>query len=210
MAKIYFYDITSFKEYEIDLDKDIFEQILEIRKNSLDPNRFFLKYMSKSDIRSYDFSTMDDVYRFSDMQSMQVKGMAGCNLSEESLEKGARYSGIKISDPKKIIKGQFGVRDHVVTYNPLLPYFYEERDLIKFARDGYFSSIDFEELAINQIEHGKEFLVQTRRTASLQELIDNNYNEYISEVVSKEEMMEYATDPGKGEKILLRNLQKPR
>ncbi len=32
VAKIYFYDITSFKEYEIDLDKDVFEQILEIRK----------------------------------------------------------------------------------------------------------------------------------------------------------------------------------
>ena len=61
----------------------------------------------------------------------------------DMLQKDIRYAGIKISDPSRNILGQFDIRNHVMTYSPISPYFFEERDLCKFARDDYFTTFSF-------------------------------------------------------------------
>lgn len=48
MEKIYYYGITKFDEYEIDANKDIFEQILNIKKDTSNPYIFYLRYINST------------------------------------------------------------------------------------------------------------------------------------------------------------------
>ena len=202
MAKIYTKTTGNIKEYDIDLNDDIFKQILEIRKNFLyDRERFFLNYISDEDLSKYDFNDEESIEHFlNDTKSLHspIKGMAGCNQREDMLSKGIRYAGNIISDPNKNVLGQFDIINNTMIYSPIFPYFYEERDLIKFARDEYFTTIPFDVLALNQIKYVKKCLIYTGKTLSLKELANSKYGSYAMEKVSKEQMKEFIKDPEQG------------
>ena len=205
-----FYDrIIDFKQYEIDLNDNVFKQILESRKKGIDSNRFFLRYISPEDLAKYNFNDAESLGNFRDICCTfmrPLKGMAGCNLRPDKLQQGIRYGGIIISDPNKNILGQFDIRDETIIYSPIFPFFYEERDLIKFANDEYFTTIPFEALVMNQIDYAKRFYVHVGNSKTLKEI--RKYGEYIMEEVDKTEMIDYLTDPMQGERVLKKYLTK--
>lgn len=207
MANVFFDNIVEFHQYDFDLCDDIFEQILETRKEGFDSKRFFIRYIAPEELEKYDFSNRDSLNQFRDICCSfdnPLQKMGGCNVRADFLEKGFRKSGIILSDPQKRVVGQFDVRNHIVTYSPIFPFFYEERDLIKFANDIYFTTIPFEELVMNQIEHAEDFFIHTGYYQSSKNPVRNG--EYILEKISKEEMIGYLTDEKKGQKILEKRL----
>ena len=208
MANVYIDNIIEFNQYDIPVDKDIFESILEKRKKGLDSERFFLEYIPASELAKYNFNDPDSLKAFRKIQLSCMdpsKGMGGCNLREDMLEKDIRYAGTKLSDPYGKISGVFDIRNHIVTYSPIFPFFYEERDLIKFANDTYFTSIPFEEIIMNQINHATKFYVHIGNYRTAKEIV--RYGSYILEQISKKQMIEYATNPELGEKIVKKYLK---
>lgn len=207
MPNVFQDQIINFRQYDIDSNDNIFSQILDIRKTGLDSNRFFLKYISKEDLSKYDFSNEESLNEFRDICSTYnspLKRMAGCNLRPEKLEKGIRYAGIIISDPNKKVLGQFDIIDDRIIYSPIFPFFYEERDLIKFANDEYFTTISFEDLVLNQINHANRFFVHVGNPKTIKDY--NKYGDYIMDEIGKEQMIEYLAIPEKGEKVLKKYL----
>ncbi len=208
MAKLFFDEFISFNQYDVDLNDDIFESILYKRKDDIDCDRFFLDYIPSSELDKYDFNDKDSLNQFRNVcvsYESPRKRIGGCNLSPSKLEEDIRLSGIKLSDPDKRVLGQFDVRNHIVTYSPIFPFFYDERDITKFARDTYFTSISFEELVLNQINHAVSFFVHVGDYTSARDII--KYGTHIMEEVSKEKMIEYLTYPESGEKVLKRILK---
>lgn len=200
MANIFYDHIIDFKQYDINLNDNIFEKILESRKNELDSNQFFLRYISTEALSKYNFDTIDSLNEFRDAccsYMCPIKDMAGCNL---------QLDRIVISDPNKKVLGQFYVSDDSITYSPIFPYFYEERDFIKFANDEYFTTISFEELVMNQINYAKRFYVHIRNSNSMKEF--RKYGNYIMDEIDKNQMINYLIDPKQGEKILKKHLTK--
>ena len=207
MANVYINNVIEFNQYDIPIDKDIFESILEIRKKGFDSERFFLKYFPASELSRYDFNNPYFLEKFRQIHLScvnSIKGMGGCNLREDMLQEDIRYAGIKLSDPYGKILGIFDIRNHIVTYSPIFPFFYEQRDLIKFANDTYFTSIPFEEIIMNQINHAIEFYVHIGDYRTTREIV--RYGSYILEQISKKQMIEYATNPELGKKILKKYL----
>ena len=41
MAKVFFDNIIEFNEYDVDLKDNVFQKILDMRKNKIDSKRFF-------------------------------------------------------------------------------------------------------------------------------------------------------------------------
>lgn len=203
MANVFIYKTGEFNQYDISSNEDIFGSILEKRENDLDSKRFFLKYIPASLLSKYNFNDENSLNEFRNVHlsifTDSIKGMGGCNLREEMLEKDIRYAGIKLSDPYKKIPGVFDIRNSVMTYSPIFPFFYEERDLIKFANDTYFTSIPFETILINQINNATKYYIHIGNYQMARETI--KYGRYILEQISKEQMIEYATNPELGEKV---------
>ena len=85
-------------------------------------------------------------------------------------------------------------------------YFYEERDVFKFANDIYFTSIPFEDIVLNQINYVEKFYVHTRYAKSSKELMKTGY--YILDEISKDEMKSYLSNPEQGNQILTKFLYK--
>lgn len=203
MAKFFIDNIVEFNEYDVDLKDNVIQKILDVRKNEIDSKRFFLDYLPISELSKYDFNDLNSLKKFRDacctfMSPLEMMG--GCNLREEMLEKDIRYAGIKLSDPSMKIAGQFDIRNGIVTYSPIFPFFYEERDLCKFANDTYFTPLTFEELIINQIDHSKKFYVHTGDYMKSADII--KHGKYILEKVTKNQMIEYATNPELGYNVL--------
>lgn len=207
MANLFIDSIIEFNQYDISTDEDIFETILEKRKDNWDRERFYLKYIPISEVSKYNFDDINSLRKYRDdcvSYMSPLKGMGGCNLRKETLEKDIRYAGIKLSDPYGKIPGVFDVRSNIMTYSPIFPFFYEERDLVKFAKDTYFTSIPFEAILMSQINFATEFYIHTGNYNDAKDIA--NYGSYIFERVSKDEMIEYATNPKLGEKIRKRCL----
>lgn len=207
MPNVFYDTIIDFKQYDIDINGNIFNQILEARKKELDKDRFFLNYISAEDLSKYDFNNKESLNEFRDIcctYMKPIKYMGGCNLRPEMQEKGLRDSGIVISDPNKNVLGQFNVRDDSVIYSPFFPLFYEERDVVKFANDEYFTTISFEELVMNQINYANKFYVHIGNPKSQKEY--NQYGQYIMEEINKDQMINYLLNPEQGEKVLKKYL----
>lgn len=203
MANVFYDRIIDFQQYDINLNENIFEQILETRKTELDSERFFLRYISDEDVSKYDFNNKDSLREFRDIRytcKSPIKRMAGCNLRAEMLEKGIRYAGIILSDPYKNVLGQFDVINDSMIYSPIFPFFYDERDLIKFANDVYFTTIPFDELVMNQMNYVKKFYVHVGNAMTTKEL--RKYGRFIFEEISKDQMIDYIKHPEQGEKVL--------
>ena len=212
MAKVYYDRVFEVLEYDVDLNSDIFKQILNIKR--IDEQRFFLMHISSEDLSRYDFDNKKSFMRFRDDRCSSitdpVKRMGGCNMTPEALKKGIRDGGIALSDPNKVIRGQFDVMGKDMIYSPIFPFFYEERDLIKFANETIFTDIPFRELVINQMRFARRFLVHIRNRRFKEKPLEQG--ESISESgeifkeIDKDEMMDYLTDPEKGEAVLRKYL----
>ena len=207
MPNVFYDQIIDFQKYDINLSDNIFEEILKTRKNKLDSERFFLRYISEKELSKYNFNSKESLNKFRDICysfMSPIKGMGGCNLRPDMLEKGIRYAGIIISDPDKKVLGQFDIRNDSIIYSPIFPFFYEERDLIKFANDEYFTTIPFEELVMNQINYAKKFYVHIGNSATIEDT--NRYGKFIMDEISKNQMIDYLTNPEQGKKVLKKYL----
>ena len=207
MAQIYRDRIIRLEQIDISSTEDMFSRILENKKHEIDNDRFFLSYISPEELAKYDFSNNESLNRFRHAcisLDDPLKPMGGCNLREEELSKGIRYAGMKLSDPYGLIPGVFDINNRNITYSPIFPLFYDERDNIKFARDTYFTSMTFQEIIINQINNAMEYYVHVGNYSAARDIL--KYGSYIFERINKEQMLEFATNPEKGQKVLSRHL----
>lgn len=201
----YFRDtIIQFKQGTLRTNEDIFDTILEERKSKIDSKRFFLEYLPMEIASHYDFDDPKALDEFRDVRlgiNNPIMRMGGCNLAPYFLEKdkesgSLRYAGIKMSDPYGKILGSFDMRDKIVTYSPIFPHFYEERDLCKFASDTYFTTMKFEDIMKIQIDNANECFVH----------VGNSYKlgvncPYVLQKVTKDQMMAFVSNPEEGEKV---------
>lgn len=207
MNKFYKDDIFGFNEYDLNVDGDIFKTILDERKQKLDSKRFFLEYLPKDIANGYDFNNLESLKKFRNdclRWNSPLQRMGGCNLDEEELKRGIRYSGIKMSDPSGKVYGSFNIREGKIIYSPIFPRFYEERDNIKFANDKYFTTMTFEEVMERQIDLTTEFYIHTGNYMTLKEIA--KYGDYVFEKISKDQMLEFVYAPETGEKVFRKYL----
>lgn len=207
MDKIYKDDIFRFNQFDLRKDKDIFQTILDERKDKNDSQKFFLEYLPQELANGYDFNNVESLKKFRNdclRCNSPLQLMGGCNLTEEELKRGIRYSGIKLSDPSGKIFGSFNISDGKIIYSPIFPHFYDERDNIKFANDSYFTTMTFEEIMKSQIELATGFYVHIGNYMTLKEISKNG--NYIFEQINKNQMIEFVSNPENGEKILRKHL----
>ena len=211
MNKVYYDDIFSFNEYELEQGEEVFGRILKERERMMDTKRFFLNFISKEELMKYDFNDKKSLNEFRELCltfKSPIRKMGGCNLRFDICDEyknDIRYAGIKLSDPMGLIPGQFDMRNNVLTYSPIFPFFYIERDLIKFANDSYFTAMTFEEIIMNMINSASKYYVHTDDYYRPKDLV--KYGNYVLEEISKDEMIEFATNGQLGEKILKRYLK---
>lgn len=203
MANVFFDEFFEFNQYDIDTGDNVFETILSLREGGYDSKRFFVDYVPQEVVSGYDFNNPDSLKEFRKIchtVKSPLRTIGGCNMLPEKLKEDIIYAGIKLSDPDKKIPGQFDIRNQTVTYSPIFPSFFDERDLIKFASDTYFTTLTFKELIINQINHAKKFYVHVGNYQKIKEIA--KHGSYILEKVTQKEMIEYATNPELGNKVL--------
>lgn len=208
----YFKDnIIEFQQKELETNEDLFEIILKEREHEIDSKRFFLEFLPAEILSHYDFDNPKSLKEFRNaclnIDSPLMK-MGGCNLHSDYLEKDKkmgylRYAGIKMSDPFGKIYGSFDIRENRITYSPIFPHFYEERDLCKFASDTYFTTMKFEDIMLIQIDKANEYFVHTGNSYQI-----GINSPYILEKVTKDQMKEFVVNPKKGEKIYRKFLNK--
>lgn len=207
MIKIYRDEIFRFNQFNLRKDGDIFKTILDERKDKIDSQRFFLKYLPQDVANEYDFNNLQSLKKFRNdclRWNSPLQSMGGCNLVEEELKRGIRYAGIKISDPSGKVFGLFNIYECKIIYSPIFPHFYEERDNIKFANDKYFTTMTFEEIMERQIDLAKEFYVHIGNYMTIKEIM--KYGDYIFQEISKDKMLEFVYHPETGEKIFTKHL----
>lgn len=203
MKTVFTDKVYEFQQYNLQEGEEIFQRILQERKGELDSERFYLKYISDEELSQYDFNNPNSLCKLRKKVGTYqnpIKLMGGYNLRYDNKDKDIRDFGIKISDPYGKISGQFDFTNQVVTYSPIFPFFYEERDLIKWAEDDYVTNMTFEEIVMNQINCATKYYVHTGDYDKIPDII--KYGSYIMEEVTKQEMIEYAINPEAGEKIL--------
>lgn len=202
MDKVYYNDVINFKALEVDGEASLFDTILEDRKKGIDSKRFFLDYISPEELEKYDFSDLESLRAFRrkclTMDDPLVR-MGGCNMHPEYVEKGLRYSGIKMSDPNEVFYGTFDRHNGILTYSPIFPRFAEERDLIKFAREVYFTSLSFEEIMLREVDVAEEYKLHVDNYKTSKDIA--KYGPYVMESISKDEMINFINDPSAGEKV---------
>jgi len=207
MAQIYRDRIIKLEQIDISSTEDMFSRILEEKKQEIDNVRFFISYIPSEELAKYDFNNNHSLNQFRQACISiddPLKPMGGCNLREEELRKGIRYAGMKLSDPYGLVPGVFDINNRIITYSPIFPLFYDERDNIKFAKDTYFTSMTFQEIIINQINNAMEYYLHVGNYSTARDIL--KYGSYIFERINKEQMLEFVTNPEKGQKVLSRHL----
>lgn len=207
MNKIYRDEIIQFNQFDLREDGDIFQTILDKRKNERDSQRFFLEFLPQDIADKYDFNNLESLWKFRDdclKLTSPLQPMGGCNLVKEEVQKGIRYAGKKISDPSGKVLGSFNVNEGKIVYSPIFPHFYDERDNIKFANDTYFTTMTFEEIMQKQIDLATEFYIHTGNYMAIKDIA--KYGDYIFEKISKDQMLEFLYQPESGEKVLRKHL----
>lgn len=200
--KVYRDTFIGFDEHDCGND-DIFRVILEQRKNSKDKDRFFLKFIPQENLDAYDLNSPVSAKRFREECvgiNPPLMFMGGFNMDSNCLSADIRNAGIKMSDPYGKICGSFDIRNGIITYSPIFPRFYEERDLIKFADDEYFTTATFEEIMMQQISLAKGFRLHIGNYRSVKDIV--KHGKYVLENISKEQMIEFVTNLEQGAKVL--------
>lgn len=196
------------ERYEFDDMDDIFESILEKRQTNTDAKRFFLEYLPRNEFLKYDFNDLSSIKKFRSAclsVDRPLLSMGGYNMDPNQLQDDIRYVGVKMSDPYGKIYGSFDIRNGLITYSPIFPHFYEERDLSKFAIDKYFTPMSFEDIMTQQIGLASSFYVHIGDYRSIKDIVKNG--KYILERVNKNDMLEFATNPEAGAKIYAKSLK---
>jgi len=200
------------EQHTISPTEDIFATILaEREKNNMDRidrDRFFLEFFPKEIFSQYDFSNPNSVESFSNICytiDSPLMRMGGYNMDPKYLQEDIRYAGVKMSDPYGKIYGSFDIRNGIITYNPLFPHFYEERDLIKFANDTYFTTMTFEDIMMQQIASAESYYLNIGQYHHVRDIIKKGYN--ILEKVSQEQMTEFVFNPEAGAKVYKRTIR---
>jgi len=148
MDKIFYDNFFRMNEIPLRQDFDVFESILESKKDDIDNDRFYIKYLPSIELEKYDFNDKESLRKFRDICftiDTPILGMGGCNLRERYMDD-FRRSGKKISDPYGKVFGYFDIRDGIITYCPLFNQFYNEYDVGKFANTVYFTTMSFEDI----------------------------------------------------------------
>jgi len=208
MTKVYRDEIFRFNQFDLREDGDIFQTVLDERKQLTDSQRFFLEYLPQNIADNYDFNNVESLTKFKEAClsfDSPLQKMGGCNLREIDLEKGIRYSGIKMSDPSGKILGSFNIGNNKIIYSPIFPHFYAERDISKFAIDTYFTTMTFEEIMERQIDLAIEFYVHIGNYKTLKEVVKNG--DYIFQKINKDKMLEFVSDREQGEKVYKKYLR---
>lgn len=198
MNKIFYDNFFKINEIPLKNNGDIFESILESRKNDIDKDRFYIKFLPVIEFEKYNFNDKQSLREFRDICysiDTPIMPMGGCNLWERYMSD-MRISGKKISDPYGRIYGSFDIRNGIITYSPLFAHFYNERDVAKFANYQYFTTMTFEDIMKYQIEVSNQFYVHTGYDYT------NRDRKYILESVSPSEMLDFVNNPKSGEMIL--------
>lgn len=89
MIKIYKDEFFKFNQFDLREDRDIFQTILDERKDKIDSKRFFLKYLPQDVADKYDFDNLESLKEFRNdcLSNNLLKGMGGCNLHEDWIRK---------------------------------------------------------------------------------------------------------------------------
>lgn len=202
MGKIFYDSFFGINEIPLNSDCDIFESILDSRKDSMDKERFYIKFLPSSEYQKFDFGSEESIDNFRDIcftMDTPLLGMGGCNLWERYMDD-FRRSGKKISDPYGRVYGSFDIRNGIITYCPLFNQFYKEYDVGKFASSEYFTTMTFEDIMKYQIMKAHEFYVHTGYN-----IIKGN-REFILEKINSSEMMDFVNEPKLGEMILRKKI----
>jgi len=206
--KVYRDKFYKLDEYVFDDNSDIFEEILKQRQNETDKNRFFLNFVPQEIMKRYNLSNPNSVESFRNMCYMidsPVVLMGGYNMDSNELTPDIRYAGIKLSDPYEKIYGTFDIRNGIITYSPLFAHFSKERDVVKFARDEYFTTATFEEIMLSQIKKAKECRLHIGNYSSLKDIM--KYGNYILENITKKQMISFVINQEEGAKVFTKSLK---
>lgn len=202
MNKVYYNDVINFKGIDLEDKASVFDTILEDRKAGLDAKRFFLNYISPEELEQFDFSNLDSLRAFR-RKCLTINDplvhMGGCNMHPDCVDRGLRYSGIKMSDPKEEVYGTFDRHEGILIYSPIFPRFSEERDLIKFAREVYFTSLSFEDVMLREVDAAQEYKLHVDNYKTAKDVA--TYGSYVMESISRDEMINFINNPSEGEKI---------
>ena len=207
MVQLFRDRIINFEQLDVSPNEDIFFRILKEKEQEKDNKRFFLNYVPLDVVSKYDFTNDGSINEFRYVCNgidSPLMSMGGCNLREEDKDKRIRCTGIKLSDPYGIVPGVFDINNKIITYSPIFPLFYLDRDNIKYAKDTYFTCMTFQEIIINQINNAVEYYVHIGNYSAIKDIL--KYGNNIFEKIEKEEMVEFVENPKKGQKILNRHL----
>lgn len=108
--------------------------------------------------------------------------------------------GLKLSDPTKTINGSFIIEEKRIIYDAAEPFF-EERDAFVYSNGPiYYTEMTMIDILREELKRKRRYLIY------MGEEVDKKrprYNDLFEEV-SKEELLEYATNPEKGEEAYSR------
>lgn len=106
--------------------------------------------------------------------------------------------GLKLSDSKEMIGGSFVIQDDQIIYDSGIPFF-KERDTFVYTNGAdFYTEMSMVELLKEKLQIKTKYLIYMGKKVEV-----NPYRcEDIFEEVSAEEMLEYATNPGKGQYVL--------
>jgi hypothetical protein len=193
-------EVINFKEIVVNPEIDLLTAIINEQENGFDPNRFYLDYLPQESLNEYDLNDTASLKKFRNLCftfKSPIKPMCACNLTE--LSEDIRDYGLKISDPYGNIVGVFDIRNNIITYSPIFPLVYEERDIVKYANTRYFTTMTFKEIMEEQISIYSNFYVHTGNYLTLKDIIKNG--RYILQKVDKNRMLKFVTNPDEGTKI---------
>ena len=194
--------IFKIKKYDVPEGVDLLTAVLNVQNQTSDPSRFYLRFVPESVLSEYDLNDPDSAHRFRKACwhiSSPQKGMCACNLRDFS----CGSHGLKISDPEEQIEGTFIIDGYRLTYSPIVPRVYEERDISKYANTIYFTSAPFSKIMQDLIAKSNRF-----RLHSHYEIVKYDTVPVIKEI-SREEMLTFATDSNLGNQVLQEYLAQP-
>lgn len=139
--------------------------------------------------------------QFLELQKANTFMEIDCNpVAALSSAKGTSFRsscGLKVSDPTEKVNGSFIIEEDRIIYDALQPFF-KERDAGRYNGISYYTEMNMLDILREELNKKRQLLIYMG-----QELIGIHYHDLFEEV-NKEEFLEYATNPLKGEEALAR------
>lgn len=109
--------------------------------------------------------------------------------------------GLKISDPEEKIGGSFVIQKEKIIYDALRPFYHERDSYVYFYGKTYYTDMSMLDLLKEELNRKRKYLVYIG-----EEFIKYKGLKEVFEEISQEELLEYATNPEKGEYALSRRM----